>query len=292
MSRDLTEPLVRKTQLPSGIRIVTEEIPFVRSAAVGIWAEVGSASERPEQRGISHLVEHMLFKGTARRSAREIAETIDRVGGSINAFTDKESTCYYARVVDRHLPLAIDVLCDMFLHSRFDPDDVRREQGVILEEIKMYDDAPDEVINDLFVRQMWSGSNLGDPVIGFPQTVTGLGPDDLRRHMQECYAPNTVVVTVAGRLKHDEIVAEFERCLRGFEGRGRTLVPERPKLSPSSLVVTRDVEQVYLIVGTRGLAAGDEDRRAMRFLGSRHGAWRGMSSRLFPADPRRARVGL
>ena len=272
-------PLYRKSTLPNGVRVVTEHIPSVRSVAIGIWADVGSASERAEQRGISHLIEHMLFKGTARRSARDIAETMDRVGGNLNAFTDKESTCYYARVIDRHLPLAVDVLCDMFLHSRFDPDDLRREQGVVLEEIKMYDDSPDEVIHDQFVRLMWAASNLGDPVIGFPHTVTSLQPEDLRTHLRERYTPKTVVVTVAGNLDHDDVVAKFAAALSGFEGDGVAPVPERPRLSPGSLIVTRDVEQVYLIAGTRGLAAPDDDRYALSVIDTALGG--GMSSRLF-----------
>jgi len=134
--------MYRKTILPNGLRIVTETMPAVRSATLGIWADVGSAAESGEQRGISHLVEHMLFKGTTRRSARQIAETMDGVGGNLNAFTDKESTCYYAKVIDRHVPLAMDVLADMFLHSTFDPGELAKEQKVVLEEIKMYDDSP------------------------------------------------------------------------------------------------------------------------------------------------------
>jgi predicted Zn-dependent peptidase len=271
--------MYNKTVLPSGVRIVTERIPSVRSAAIGIWAEVGSAYENPEQRGISHLIEHMLFKGTARRSAREIAETMDRVGGNLNAFTDKESTCYYARVIDRHVPLAIDVLNDMFLHSRFETEDLRREQNVILEEIKMYDDSPDEVIHDEFVRLMWSGSNLGDPVIGFPHTVTKLRADDLREHMRRRYGPSTVVVTVAGNIEHDAMVDAFARGLEPLAGTAGTPADERVRLSPGRLVVTRDVEQVYLIVGTRGLPAGDDDRYTLSVIDTALGG--GMSSRLF-----------
>jgi predicted Zn-dependent peptidase len=268
-----------KTTLPNGVRIVTERIPSVRSAAIGIWAEVGSACESPEKRGISHLIEHMLFKGTQRRTARQIAETMDRVGGNLNAFTDKESTCYYARVIDRHIPLAIDVLTDMFLNSRFDPEDLRLEQNVVLEEIKMYDDSPDEVIHDEFVRLMWSGSNLGDPIIGFPHTITKLRSEDLRAHMRERYGPRSVVVTAAGNVEHEAIVEAFGRTLGPLCGDARPAADERVRLSPGRLVVTRDVEQVYLIVGTRGLAAADEDRYALSAIDTALGG--GMSSRLF-----------
>lgn len=268
-----------KTTLPSGVRIVTERIPTVRSAAIGIWADVGSTYEPAEHRGISHLIEHMLFKGTQRRSARDIAETMDRVGGNLNAFTDKESTCYYARVIERHIPLAIDVLADMFLESKFDPEDLQREQSVVLEEIKMYDDSPDEVIHDEFMRLMWSNSNLGDPVIGFPGTVTSLRVDDLRRHMRDRYAPNTVVVTVAGGVEHDAIVDAFSRAFERFEGVAPPVPRDRVRLSPGRLVVSRDVEQVYLIVGTRGLPAADDDRYTLSIIDTALGG--GMSSRLF-----------
>jgi len=267
------------TVLDNGVRIVTERIPSVRSAAIGIWADVGSACERPQQRGISHLVEHMLFKGTQRRTAREIAETMDRVGGNLNAFTDKESTCYYARVIDRHIPLASDVLCDMFLSSRFDPEDLAREQNVVLEEIKMYDDSPDEVINDEFVRLMWSDSNLGDPVIGFPHTITQLRTDDLRAHMRERYGPKTIVVTVAGNVEHERIVESFHKAFEKLGGDGHLWPGERVRPSPGRLVITRDVEQVYLIVGTRGLPAHDDDRYALSVIDTALGG--GMSSRLF-----------
>ena len=168
--------MYRKTTLPSGLRVITEAMPAVRSASIGIWADVGSSSESREQRGISHLIEHMLFKGTDTRSAREIAEAMDGVGGNLNAFTDKETTCYYAKVMDRHVPLAVDVLSDMFLHSTFDPQELAKEQKVVLEEIKMYDDSPDELIHDLFLQTMWGGSDLGDPTIGFASTVTGPHP--------------------------------------------------------------------------------------------------------------------
>ena len=190
--------MYKKTTLPGGVRVLTETMPSVRSASIGIWADVGSAVESRARRGISHLVEHMLFKGTARRTAREIAETMDGVGGNLNAFTDKETTCYYAKVIDRHVPLAMDVLADMFLHSAFDPQELAKEQKVVLEEIKMYEDSPDELIHDLFLQTMWHGSNLGDPTIGFNDTVVALTPDDLRGHMRAHYAPDSIVVAARG----------------------------------------------------------------------------------------------
>ncbi|MFY9780906.1 MAG: pitrilysin family protein [Candidatus Baltobacteraceae bacterium] len=271
--------MYRKSTLPNGVRVITESMPHVRSASLGIWADVGSAAERPEQRGISHLIEHMLFKGTERRSARQIAETMDGVGGNLNAFTDKEATCYYAKVVDTHVPLAVDVLADMFLHSVFEPAELAKEQKVVLEEIRMYDDSPDEMIHDLFVSTMWNGSNLGDPTIGFSHTVSSLTRDDLRAHLRARYAPNTVVFAAAGHVEHDAIVRLVEDAFAVFSGVAELPVPERPRLTPGLLVKRKETEQAYVVIGTRGLSVRDERRYALSVLDTVLGG--GMSSRLF-----------
>jgi predicted Zn-dependent peptidase len=254
-------------------------MPAFRSATVGIWADVGSAAEAAEQRGISHLVEHMLFKGTQRRTAREIAEQMDGIGGNLNAFTDKESTCYYARVMDQHLPLAVDVLSDMFLHSQFDPAELAKEQNVVLEEIKMYDDSPDEMIHDLFIQTMWKGSNLGSPTIGFADTVTKIAPDDLRAHMKRHYAPNSVVVAAAGNVDHDEVVELFGKSFEGFQGACPLPKPESPAVVPGALFRHKDSEQAYVVLGTPGLSVRDERRYVLSVLDTILGG--GMSSRLF-----------
>jgi predicted Zn-dependent peptidase len=269
----------RKSTLANGLRVITEAMPYVRSASLGVWADVGSASERREQRGISHLVEHMLFKGTERRTAREIAETMDGVGGNLNAFTDKEATCYYAKVIDHHVPLAIDVLSDMFLHSTFAPADLAKEQKVVLEEIKMYDDSPDEMIHDLFTRTMWRGSDLGEPTIGYAETVSSLGREDLRAHMRARYAPNRVVFAAAGNVDHDAIVDLVERAFAGFGGVADSPLPERPALTPATVVRSKDTEQAYVVIGARGLSVRDERRYELSVLDTILGG--GMSSRLF-----------
>ncbi len=271
--------MYRKTTLRNGVRIITEHMPYVRSASLGIWADVGSACERREQRGVSHLVEHMLFKGTHRRSAREIAETMDSVGGNLNAFTDKESTCYYAKVVDHHVPLAIDVLSDMFLHSTFDPSELAKEQKVVLEEIRMYDDNPDELIHDLFTRTMWRDSNLGEPTIGYAETVSALTRDDLKNHMRQRYVPSNVVVAAAGNVEHESIVEMFERAFDGYAGSGERPQAERPELTPERLVRHKDTEQAYIVLGTKGLSLRDERRYVLSVLDTILGG--GMSSRLF-----------
>jgi predicted Zn-dependent peptidase len=269
----------RKTTLPSGLRVLTETMPAVRSATIGIWADVGSSLESRSDRGISHLVEHMLFKGTARRSARDIAETMDGVGGNLNAFTDKETTCYYAKVIDRHVPLALDVLADMFLHSTFDPAELGKEQKVVLEEIKMYEDSPDELIHDLFLQTMWSGSDLGDPTIGFVDTVTRLTPADLRTHMKRHYAPNSVVVAAAGNVDHDRFVELVAECFANFRGTSELFTPDAPSTTPSTLIRHKDSEQAYVVVGSRGISARDDRRFALSVLDTVLGG--GMSSRLF-----------
>jgi predicted Zn-dependent peptidase len=269
----------RKTTLPSGLRVLTESMPAVRSATVGIWADVGSSVEAADRRGISHLVEHMLFKGTPRRNARQIAETMDGVGGNLNAFTDKETTCYYAKVIDRHVPLALDVLADMFLHSSFDPQELSKEQNVILEEIKMYDDSPDDLIHDVFLQTMWSGSSLGEPTIGFTRTVMGITPEDLRTHMRLHYAPNSVVVAAAGNVEHERFVELVGEQFAGFGGTCDLPKAERPATTPSTNVRYKDSEQAYVVMGTRGIDVRDERRYALSLLDTVLGG--GMSSRLF-----------
>ncbi len=271
--------MYRKSTLANGVRVISEAMPHVRSASLGIWADVGSAAEDRQQRGISHLVEHMLFKGTERRTAREIAETMDAVGGNLNAFTDKEATCYYAKVIDHHVPLAVDVLADMFLHSVFDPDELAKEQKVVLEEIRMYDDSPDEMIHDLFTSTMWSGSNLGEPTIGYAETVSALTSDDLRGHLRARYAPNTVVFAAAGNVDHDSFVELVRTAFAGYEGLAQPPVPERPRLTPATFLKTKDTEQAYVVLGTQGLSVCDERRYALSVLDTIVGG--GMSSRLF-----------
>jgi predicted Zn-dependent peptidase len=261
------------------VRIVSETIPSVRSASLGIWADIGSSAERAEQRGVSHLVEHMLFKGTSRRSAREIAEAMDGVGGHLNAFTDKETTCYYAKVIDRHVPLAVDVLTDMLLNSTFDPAELAKEQKVVLEEIRMYDDNPDDMTHDLFTRTMWSDSHLGEPTIGYANTVSALTRDDLREHMRLRYAPNAVVVAAAGNVDHDDLVALFGKAFEHFKGAAELPIPQRPTLTPAALIKRKDTEQAYVVLGTEGLSQRDERRYTLSVMDTIFGG--GMSSRLF-----------
>jgi predicted Zn-dependent peptidase len=271
--------MIRESVLPCGVRLLTEAMPQVRSATLGIFAEVGSSAEPPQRRGISHLLEHMLFKGTARRSARRIAEEMDAVGGNLNAATDKELTVFYAHVIDRHLPVAVDVLADMFLHARLDAGDLRKERDVVLEEIRMYDDSPDDVINDLFARTLWRGAHLGDPTIGFAHTVAAIDRDTLVAWHRDRYAPATVLVAAAGNLDHDDVAARVGEAFAGFGGTAVTPEPERPAFHAAIEVAHDDTEQAYVMLGMPGLAMRDERRYALSVLDTILGG--GMSSRLF-----------
>ena len=271
--------MIRSTVLPNGLLVLTERMAHVRSVTVGVWADVGSSFEPPRLRGVSHLLEHMLFKGTARRTARQIAEEMDAVGGELNAMTDKESTCFYAHLVDRHAPLAIDVLADMLQHARFDADDLERERQVVLEEIKMYDDSPGEVVHERFTRALWRGANLGDPTIGYAETVGAIAREDLLHWRATRYAPATMFVTAAGNLDHDAFVREVGEAFAAFGGEAQPPVPERPRFTPALDITVDETEQAYVLLGTPGLSLRDERRYTFSVLDTLLGG--GMSSRLF-----------
>ena len=271
--------MIRTTTLSNGLLVLTERMSHVRSATIGVWCDVGSSFEPASRRGISHLLEHMLFKGTPSRSARQIAEEMDAVGGELNAMTDKETTCFYAHVVDRHLPRAVDVLADMLQHARFDASDLDRERQVVLEEIKMYDDSPGEVVHDRFNRTLWRGANLGDPTIGFAQTVASLTRDDLLAWRATRYAPSTVFITAAGNIQHDTVVKLVGEAFAEFGGSAPVPVPERPRFTAALDVTVDETEQAYVLLGTPGLGLRDERRYALSVLDTLLGG--GMSSRLF-----------
>jgi predicted Zn-dependent peptidase len=276
MSDDL---LFAKTLLPNGVRVLTERIPHVRSASVGLWVGVGSAHEEPSARGISHCIEHMLFKGTPSRSAQQIAELMDSVGGHLNAFTDKESTCYHARVVDVHASLTMDVLADMFLHSNFDPVELRKEKQVILDEIRMYDDSPDEVSHDLFLRSVWADSPLGEPTIGYEHTVSTFTPESITGYLATRYAPPAVVICAAGNVDHKAFASQIESLFGGMRGGEPPADPPSPKFNAARIAQHKDCEQVYILFGAEGFNARDDRRYAVSVLDTILGS--GMASRLF-----------
>lgn len=265
--------------MPNGLRVITEEIPYVRSVSVGLWVGTGSRFEDENVYGISHFIEHLLFKGTTTRSARELAEAIDAVGGQLNAFTAKEYTCYYARVLDEHVGVAVDILADMMLHSRFETGDVAREKGVVIEEIKMYEDAPDELVHDLFAQALWQNHPLGRTILGTSETVSGLDREKILSYFRSHYTADNSVLAVAGNMKHEQVL---EIAAAGFEEYGGHYSQpslEAPTVSPKVVVRTKDTEQVHLCLGTRGVSQDDADVYPLHVLNSILGG--GSSSRLF-----------
>ncbi|MFG2142498.1 M16 family metallopeptidase [Streptomyces sp. NPDC048650] len=278
---------VRRTTLPGGLRIVTETLPSVRSVTFGIWAHVGSRDETPSLNGATHYLEHLLFKGTERRSALDISSAIDAVGGEMNAFTAKEYTCYYARVLDADLPLAIDVVCDMLTGSLIEPEDVDAERGVILEEIAMTEDDPGDCVHDLFAHTMLGDTPLGRPVLGTVDTVNALTPERIRRFYKKHYDPTHLVVTAAGNVDHAKVVRLVRRAFERAGALGRTdATPVAPRDGSRAIRTTgriehlnRKTEQAHVILGVPGMARTDDRRWAMGVLNTALGG--GMSSRLF-----------
>ncbi|MCK6553427.1 insulinase family protein [Candidatus Binatia bacterium] len=270
---------VARSQLANGIRVVTETMPGVASVTVGIWVENGSRYERPDQAGISHYLEHLLFKGTERRTAAQIAEEFDAVGGVINAFTGKEYTCYYGKVLAEHMGVAEDVLSDIFLHSRFDPDEIERERSVVLQEISQVEDTPDDYVHDLFNLNFWPEHPLSFPVCGRAETVQRFSRHDFLDFVDSRYRPDRLIVAAAGNVEHQRLVAWAEREFSHLSGRtaGVDGVPPTPRRNVFHL--EKPLEQVHLCLGTPGVSQRAEERYAAYLLNTALGG--GMSSRLF-----------
>jgi predicted Zn-dependent peptidase len=282
------DSLVRRTVLPSGVRILSEAVPGARSATIGYWVAVGSRDEHPDTYGSTHFLEHLLFKGTPTRSALDIAVSFDAVGGEHNALTSKEHTCYYAKVQDRDLPMAVDVLADMFTSSLLDVTEFENERGVILEELAMADDDPSDVASERFFEAVLGEHPLGRPIGGNPGTIQAVTRDAVWSHYRENYRAQDLVITVAGAVDHDELVLAVTAALSraGWDlgvladpiGRRDPGAASIDRGSPL-VVVQRPIEQANLILGVPGIAAADERRPTLTVLNSILGG--GMSSRLF-----------
>ncbi|MGZ5401392.1 MAG: M16 family metallopeptidase [Nocardioides sp.] len=277
---------VRRTVLPGGLRVITEQLAGVRSASVGVWVGVGSRDETPTLHGCSHFLEHLLFKGTRSRTAMDISVALDAVGGEFNAFTAKEYTCFHARVLDDDLPLAVDVLGDMVTDSLLHPDDVEAERDVILDEIAMHEDDPDDVVHDLFTAQAWGDSPLGRPIAGTAASMASLSRDQVARFHRRHYRPGNMVVAASGNLDHATVVRLVRKAFgrNGFLSRDEApVVPLSTsrvrKVHPGTSSVTRPFEQVNLVLGVNGLTRFDERRYALGVLNTALGG--GTSSRLF-----------
>ncbi|HXX20577.1 MAG TPA: pitrilysin family protein [Candidatus Acidoferrum sp.] len=271
---------VQQDVLPNGLVVITEPMEHVHSVSVGIWLRSGSRREPAELNGISHFVEHMVFKGTARRTAEDIAREVDSVGGMLDAFTAKEMVCFNTRVLDEHLPKAFDVLADMVLEPKFAPDDIAREQSVILEEIRMTQDNPEDLVHELFTQNFWTPHALGKPILGTPETVSAFDRETLQKWFRRWYAPNHLVVTAAGHLTHAQLVdlvsERFARLAPSEDGSAESAPEAAPHITLRS---KRELEQVHLCLGVPALPLTDERRFAVSILNNILGG--GMSSRLF-----------
>jgi len=277
---------VRRTVLPGGLRILTEEMPSARSASFGIWVGVGSRDESRSLAGATHFLEHLLFKGTPRRDALAISAAIDAVGGEMNAFTAKEYTCYYARVLDRDLPLAIDVICDMVTSSLIAKADVDGERDVILEEIAMHADDPTDAVHDEFAVALLGDAPLGRPILGTVDSISGMSRNAIAGHYKRRYSAPNLVVTAAGNISHAEVVKLTKAAFKAAGALGDDAAPAGPRIGGKTLkapggvrLLTRPTEQANVLLGVPGLARTDDRRYALDVLNTALGG--GMSSRLF-----------
>jgi len=269
---------VEVTRLSSGLSVVTDRMPHLESASLGVWIGAGSRNEKPDEHGISHLLEHMAFKGTRRRNARQIAEEIEAVGGDLNAATSVESTAYYARVLKADVPLALDVLSDILSEPTFDPEELQREQNVIVQEIGATDDAPDDLVFDRLQALAFPGQSVGRSILGTRETVRSINPARLRSYLARNYRAPNMLVAAAGAIEHAQIVAEAERRFASFVGPAAPM-PEPAHFGGGTRVETRDLEQVHIALALQGVPVRDEQLYSLQVFTSVLGG--GMSSRLF-----------
>ena len=280
---------VQTSRLANGLRVVSDPVDHVETASIGLWVDVGARCESEETNGMSHLLEHMAFKGTERRSARDIAEEIEAVGGHLNAYTSRETTAYYAKVMKEDVPLALDLLADILQHSTFDPEELERERAVVIQEIAQVNDTPDDLVFDRFQETAYPDQPLGRSILGPPERVGSYSRDALAAYMAAQYRAARMVLAGSGRIDHDGLVAAAEEAF--------TALPEGPTAAPAAAVygggdcrVPRDLEQAHVVVGFDGLAYDDDDLYALQVLSTLLGG--GMSSRLFQEIRGAARAGL
>jgi len=271
----------RITKLDNGLRVATETMPSVQTASVGVWVDVGARHEQREVNGVAHMLEHMAFKGTERRSARVIAEEIENVGGQLNAYTSKENTAYYARVLADDLPLAVDILADILQNSTFEPEELERERGVILQEIGQTQDTPDDLVFDLFQETAFPDQPLGRSILGPAEIVSGMPREALTGYMNEHYRPERMVLSAAGKVDHDQLVDLASNLFQNLPGASATkaVEPDAGAYASGDCRENRDLEQVHLILGLPAFSYHDDDFHALQVLSVMLGG--GMSSRLF-----------
>lgn len=266
--------------LDNGVRIVLNKMPYVRSVAVGIYVKNGSKDEDLQTNGISHFIEHMLFKGTENRSAKKIAEEMDEIGGQLNAYTTKEYTCFYTRVLDTHTDLALDVLCDMYFNSKFSEEEICKERGVIIEEINMYEDTPDELVYDALQYEVWRHNSLGLPILGTEESISKFTHDTFKKYMGEHYNAKNTVVAVAGNFDTKHILKKIEAYFEGMDNKNRIEKANSPLIYvPSVIKNTKDIEQMHLCMSFPGVSALSNKTYALSAFNTMFGG--GMSSILF-----------
>jgi predicted Zn-dependent peptidase len=269
---------VRVTRLANGLRVATDRMDSVETASIGVWADVGTRNETAEINGVSHLLEHMAFKGTARRSARAIAEEIEAVGGHLNAYTAREQTAYYARILSGDVPLAVDIIADILQHSTFDAEELMRERTVVLQEIGQAEDTPDDIVFDYFQERAYPDQAMGRPVLGKAEIVREMKGETIRNYMRQHYAPERLVLAAAGQVEHDKLVELAGKAFAHLAGGGAG--PAEPaRYGGGESRIERDLEQVHLVLGLPGVGYLDPDHYAMGILSTLFGG--GMSSRLF-----------
>ncbi|BDG48001.1 pitrilysin family protein [Parageobacillus sp. KH3-4] len=270
--------MINKHTCKNGVRIVLEQIPTVRSVSIGVWIGTGSRNETEQNNGISHFLEHMFFKGTKTRTAKEIAEAFDSIGGQVNAFTSKEYTCYYAKVLDEHASFALEMLADMFFHSTFVDEELQKERNVVLEEIKMYEDTPDDIVHDLLSKACYANHPLGYPILGTEETLRTFTGDSLRGYMADYYTPDRVVISVAGNVD-ESFIQQVESYFGFFTAKRKASESPAPLFQPQKLARQKDTEQAHLCIGFNGLPVGHPDIYTLIILNNILGG--SMSSRLF-----------
>ncbi|MBD2845236.1 insulinase family protein [Paenibacillus sp. IB182496] len=270
---------MKKYNLANGLRVVIEKIPTCRSVSFGIWVKTGSRNETPENNGISHFIEHMLFKGTKRRSARDIADLFDGIGGNVNAFTSKEYTCYFAKVLDTHLPIAAEALADMFFESQLDAEELAKEKNVILEEIAMYDDTPDDKVHDEASKAAFGDHSLAYSILGLEERLAEMDSERLRAYMREQYRIDNTVISVAGNVEDQAVLELLERHFGGFANQGASRPLVAPTFRGDYVFHAKKTEQNHICLSFPGYSISDAKLYAMILLNNALGG--GMSSRLF-----------
>ncbi|MEA4972189.1 MAG: pitrilysin family protein [Candidatus Metalachnospira sp.] len=266
--------------LDNGLRLVLEDIPYVRSIAFGIWIKTGTRCERPEENGVSHFIEHLMFKGTAKRSAKDIAEEMDALGGQINAYTTKEYTCYYTRTLDKHFDKALDVLSDMLLNSKLDNDDIKRERKVIEEEIDMYLDAPEELVHDAIEEAVWHETSLGMPICGTKKSIAVFDSNLIKDYYKRAYRPQNAVIAVTGNFDKEDILEKLTSVFGSWSNEGYLKTDfAKATYAPAVLSITKDIEQIHLCISFKAPERDSKYKYSLAVLNTLFGG--GMSSRLF-----------